>query len=398
MTRGVKFRRGSTSDHNIYVGLEGEITVNTDKDVLVVHNGEKLGGFEQVGSASTQRIINKDIEATTLIVTGVTTATSLGVTGLTTSMNLNVVGVTTAASLGVTGLTTSMNLNVVGFVTATKLDSAEISAEISTIGTLGVTGLTTSMNLNVVGVTTAASLGVTGLTTSMNLNVVGFVTATSFKPNAGTTSNAPILLTSGANLSNQTSGAIEYDGNLVYATPKSNRGVILTPQYFVLDSDKSGPTLASTPDSILGSTVTLKAGTRYLIELYLTASKSSANSCAAQILTTSSSGTIDRTIFRTNGSAAAARTTLSNGQVLSNSVAGHITATTVTAANATANAAYNLIFRAWVDVNSGQDVTGYDIQLQWTNVPTTTTFFAGSNVSVYPMGPIGANTIIGSWV
>lgn len=76
MAKGVQFRRGTTSDHSIFTGAEGEITIDTDKDIAIVHDGTTVGGKELVGAASTQRVTNKDIEANTLTVSGVTTSGS----------------------------------------------------------------------------------------------------------------------------------------------------------------------------------------------------------------------------------------------------------------------------------------------------------------------------------
>lgn len=45
MARQVQFRRGSTLDHESFTGVEGEVTVDTDKKTLVVHDGETVGGF-----------------------------------------------------------------------------------------------------------------------------------------------------------------------------------------------------------------------------------------------------------------------------------------------------------------------------------------------------------------
>jgi hypothetical protein len=47
----VQFRRGNTSQHSTFTGAEGEITVNTDKDILVVHDGTTVGGHEMVSNA-----------------------------------------------------------------------------------------------------------------------------------------------------------------------------------------------------------------------------------------------------------------------------------------------------------------------------------------------------------
>ena len=406
MTRGVKFRRGSTADHSNYTGLEGEITVNTDKDCLVVHDGATLGGFEQVSVASTQTLTNKTLASpsiTSPTISGTASASTLGVTGLSTTRNLNVIGVTTSAftqstNLNVTGVTTTTTLGVTGFSTARNLTVVGVATATTFSGNVSSTNIQTT-NLNVTGVTTAATLRVTGLSTVTNSYVVGVTTSASFRPTAGTTSVAPILLTAGTNLSAQTSGAIEYDGNLIYATPESNRGVILSPQYYFLNADRTGPTAATTPLDIFPVTSTLKAGTRYLIEIYMTITKSSATSCILQLLTTSASGTIDRSIYRSVGSVAnnTNRALLSTAQVSSFEYAGHITATSVVNGGATANSWQDLQVRIWVDVNSGGDVTGYSPQIQFSAVPTTSTIVSGANMSIYPMGPVGSNTSIGSW-
>jgi hypothetical protein len=45
MATEVKRRRGSTSDHEDFIGAVGELTVDLDKDTVVVHNGQDEGGF-----------------------------------------------------------------------------------------------------------------------------------------------------------------------------------------------------------------------------------------------------------------------------------------------------------------------------------------------------------------
>ena len=44
MAKLLKLRRGSTSNHSSFTGAEGECTVDTDKDTLVVHDGSTAGG------------------------------------------------------------------------------------------------------------------------------------------------------------------------------------------------------------------------------------------------------------------------------------------------------------------------------------------------------------------
>ncbi|MDF2881668.1 MAG: hypothetical protein K0R54_2225 [Clostridiaceae bacterium] len=44
MSNQVQFRRGTTVDHSTFTGAEGEITVDTTKKTLVVHDGVTAGG------------------------------------------------------------------------------------------------------------------------------------------------------------------------------------------------------------------------------------------------------------------------------------------------------------------------------------------------------------------
>ena len=45
MATQVQFRRGTTSEHSTFTGADGEVTVDTDKNVTVVHDGTTQGGF-----------------------------------------------------------------------------------------------------------------------------------------------------------------------------------------------------------------------------------------------------------------------------------------------------------------------------------------------------------------
>lgn len=45
MSKQVQFRRGTTAEHATFKGAVGEITIDTDKEVAVVHDNVKLGGY-----------------------------------------------------------------------------------------------------------------------------------------------------------------------------------------------------------------------------------------------------------------------------------------------------------------------------------------------------------------
>ncbi len=45
MTRVLQIRRGTTAEHENFVGMPGEITMDTDKKTIRLHDGQTLGGF-----------------------------------------------------------------------------------------------------------------------------------------------------------------------------------------------------------------------------------------------------------------------------------------------------------------------------------------------------------------
>ena len=59
MTKQVQLRRGTTAEHAIFTGAEGELTIDTTLDIAVVHDGTTVGGRPLVGAAATQVITNK---------------------------------------------------------------------------------------------------------------------------------------------------------------------------------------------------------------------------------------------------------------------------------------------------------------------------------------------------
>ena len=64
MAKKLQLRGGTTSEHSSFTGAVREVTVDTDKDVVVVHDGSTAGGFPSVKSGS---IVNADIDASAAI-------------------------------------------------------------------------------------------------------------------------------------------------------------------------------------------------------------------------------------------------------------------------------------------------------------------------------------------
>lgn len=58
----VQWRRGTTAQNNAFTGAVGEVTVDTDKDTLVVHDGSTAGGFplKRDNVSATDRLLGRD--------------------------------------------------------------------------------------------------------------------------------------------------------------------------------------------------------------------------------------------------------------------------------------------------------------------------------------------------
>jgi len=61
MATQVQFRRGTTAQNSTFTGAVGEITVDTDKDTLLLHDGGTAGGFEIVNVSTAQTLSNKTL-------------------------------------------------------------------------------------------------------------------------------------------------------------------------------------------------------------------------------------------------------------------------------------------------------------------------------------------------
>ena len=63
MAKQLQLRKGTTTEHNTFTGAVGEVTVDTTKDVPVVHDGVTVGGFPIASKANadgTISLIKKD--------------------------------------------------------------------------------------------------------------------------------------------------------------------------------------------------------------------------------------------------------------------------------------------------------------------------------------------------
>ena len=73
MAKLLKLRGGTTSQHSSFTGADREVTVDTDKETLVVHNGSQAGGYPLAradGSGVSNFTITGELDCATLDVSG----------------------------------------------------------------------------------------------------------------------------------------------------------------------------------------------------------------------------------------------------------------------------------------------------------------------------------------
>ena len=142
MAKLLQLRRGTTSQHSSFTGAVGEVTVDTDKDVVVVHDGSTAGGKPMQA---------EDAELTELATMASGTAGALADLTQTEVEILDGATVTTAELNILDGVTsTAAELNLLDGVTSTTAELNILDGVTSTAAELnlldGVTATTAELN------------------------------------------------------------------------------------------------------------------------------------------------------------------------------------------------------------------------------------------------------------
>ena len=161
MATQVQFRRGNTAQTSVFTGAAGEITIDTTKNVVVIHDGVTVSGTPMVSGRGDTMTGALNV-ANNLVVTG-----TVGVTGLTSLTTANTSGLATLNSL-----TVSNNANVIGNIILTGDIAINNGNIVSTAGTFNVVDANTT-TLNIGGAATSLRIGATsGAATIRNSTVV----------------------------------------------------------------------------------------------------------------------------------------------------------------------------------------------------------------------------------
>lgn len=62
----LQFRRGTTAQNNSFTGSAGELSIDTDLEVIRVHDGSHPGGYALIGANAAQTMTNKTLSAPTI--------------------------------------------------------------------------------------------------------------------------------------------------------------------------------------------------------------------------------------------------------------------------------------------------------------------------------------------
>jgi hypothetical protein len=152
----IQLRRGTATEHGSFTGLAGEITVNTTRNSIHVHDGSTAGGTELATKASVDNLSSDTI----------TDADSDTHVKVEASADSDTVAIT-AGGTNVMNATAS-GIAVTGTISATSTITGDLTGD--------VTGATTGAHNGTVGATTPSTGAFTSVTTSGALTVGGDLT------------------------------------------------------------------------------------------------------------------------------------------------------------------------------------------------------------------------------
>ena len=148
MAKLLKLRRGTTSQHSSFTGAEGEVTVDTDKETLVVHDGSTAGGHpvaaEDLANVSSSDIVGRLVQqsiptshiANGALPSGVTVATA-NITDLTVATGDLADSAVTSAKIA-DGTIVNADINASAAIAGTKISPDFGSQNVETTGVVEV--------------------------------------------------------------------------------------------------------------------------------------------------------------------------------------------------------------------------------------------------------------------
>ena len=301
------------------------------------------------------------------------------------SFYVTAIGSAASARVEVANLTVANGVSATKFTTPGNVTAGNLT--LSTGGIVSSTGLiSTTANVS------AGNLDLTGLASVTGNVTAGNVNSRVTLP-AGIASQAPLKFAAGVLQTSPSSGSMNYDGTVFYATPQGGeRGLLVTEQLFIPDTDYSLLNQTAV-QNLFGAITTVSSNTRYAYSILSTIYKVS-NNISLQFAM-GGNAVVAKHTYHTLTTATAALATASAPLVVKNVVTtGFSTPVTVSAAlNGTGY--YGLTVTGTIDVTTGG--TWYP-EIGFTGLPGVGSNVSGSSsIEIWPIGPTGANVSIGNW-
>lgn len=214
---------------------------------------------------------------------------------------------------------------------------------------------------------------------------------------AGTASNAPLQLQSGANLTTAVAGAVEFDGKTIYTTPNATSGRSISPSTLLyrLNSDKVGINTSAT-QSLFGVGLSLPANTVYVFESGFTLQKTAGTTSHTIDISFATTAGLNNIRYQGIVSTYLTPSTTGLSASTSNFWSTSVGALTITTATTTLGVLHSVTLKGTFSTSSTAPTLtpSYSGSVAPGGAYSTKT---GSYFLLWPIGAAGANTSVGSW-
>ena len=370
----------------VYTNAQPNITsvgiltvINTSGNISATGNvtaAYHIGNGSLLSSLTGANVTGTVANATYAVSAGTaTTATTAGT--VTTNAQPNITSVGILSSVSVTGVVTGGQFSGNGN-TLSNIQGANVTGQVGNALIAGTVYTNAQPNITSVGtLTSVTSNGVVNFVNTSNvaLGAVGNVHIT-----GGATNN--VLITNGS-------------GNLSFASLSSINGIGGNQLVYALNAQQTIGSAKNTLLSLFGLTngVALVSNTRYQYEILFNSQCSKAGVLSYALAL--SGGAV---VAQHNYNVISNKTTaIDNYTAGITMMSQNATGAAITTAQTVADTATftHTIIQGTIDVTTGGNVNFMVSQDQ--NTPVTWTINAGSYVKLLPLGPIGANTVDGTW-
>ena len=245
MAKLLKLRRGTTTQHGSFTGAEGEVTIDTDKDTAVVHDGSTAGGralaredLNNVSSSTIAGRLSNDSIAPAKIGAGtlpsdVTVASANLVDGTIVNADINASAAIGLSKLATGALPTGITI-ARGNITSSSIKNSEVAADAAianskladsgvSAGTVGSSTAIPIVTVNSKGIVTATSTTAVDSTTIQNGSA-----SVAVSNNGPITSNANHDFSAGIDVTGNitATGSLTVDNNAVIKGANDSAGVL----------------------------------------------------------------------------------------------------------------------------------------------------------------------------